>query len=94
MEVYPLMSSPSNPPVGIDGHPATERDEGRIKAILTGGPADFPEAFRVRYVPARAGKVKVPFRNGYEHFEHAPALANNDTGHRVFRWTGRTRVAE
>ncbi|MEV6927921.1 DUF5988 family protein [Dactylosporangium sp. NPDC051485] len=64
-----------------------------VEAILEGGPAHFPAELRARQVPHTDEKIKVPHLNGYEHFERDPAARPVDVPI-VFRWTGRTRVAE
>ena len=63
-----------------------------VEVILEGGPSDLPADQRARRVAPETVKVKVPHYGGYEHFERArPA---DGAGPLVFRWTGRTRVAE
>ncbi|AEV86934.1 hypothetical protein ACWT_5915 [Actinoplanes sp. SE50] len=60
-----------------------------IDATLIGGPADFPPEFRNQQVAAGAGKVKVAFYGGYEHFENRDSETPE-----ILVWVGRTRVAE
>ncbi|MEV6694611.1 DUF5988 family protein [Micromonospora sp. NPDC051196] len=64
-----------------------------IDAVLEGGPADFPAELRAHRVAPTEEKIKVCSYRGYEHFERVGA-AGDDTSPVVFRWTGRTRVAE
>ena len=65
---------------------------GLVEAILTGGPASLPEDLRRHHVTREESKLKVLHYGGYEHFERDPATV--DGGTVVFRWTGRTRIAE
>ena len=65
---------------------------GTMTAILVGRPADLPEESRMCQVPPQTEKVKVPFRNGYEHYQQVDARP--EAGRRVFCWTGSTRIAE
>ncbi|GAA2657372.1 DUF5988 family protein [Paractinoplanes durhamensis] len=64
-----------------------------VEAVLEGGPANLPNELRTHHVLHTDEKIKVPYLDGYEHFECASVT---DTGGTpvVFRWTGRTRVAE
>ena len=62
---------------------------------LEGGPRDFPEGLRMGRTSAGEMKVKIEHRGGYEHFERTDA--NNlpaEDEPIVFRWIGRTRIAE
>lgn len=63
-----------------------------IDVILTGGPANLSEDLRTRRVTTDESKLKVLHYGGYEHFERDPATVRD--GKVVFRWTGRTRIAE
>ncbi len=67
---------------------------GTVPAILVGGPADLPEELRICEVPPQTEKVKVPFRNGYEHYQQADARPEAGADRQVFCWTGSTRIAE
>jgi len=60
-----------------------------IDAFLEGGPRDLPEADRRQRVTASQVKVKIPYLDGYEHFERA-----DDSAAIVYRWVTRTRIAE
>lgn len=64
-----------------------------ISAVLEGGPDTLPSERRTCRVRASESKVKVPHYGGYEHFERGDGVIGDD-GQVVFRWTGRTRVAE
>ncbi|TDC58988.1 hypothetical protein E1258_19605 [Micromonospora sp. KC207] len=63
-----------------------------VDALLRGGPATLPEKLRRQRVPGATDKIKVPYLAGYEHFERDGTVAPD--GLVVFRWTGRTFVAE
>jgi hypothetical protein len=60
-----------------------------VTAELRGGPSAFPELLRHPQVSPTDDKVKICFYGGYEHFERDLAVDGW-----VFRWIGRTRVAE
>jgi hypothetical protein len=64
-----------------------QEQNNEVVVALRGGPEGLPE--RVELPGAPAGTIKIPFRNGYEHF--APAA---DATTPVFDWTMRTLVAE
>jgi hypothetical protein len=64
-----------------------------IDVALEGGPVDLPAELRQQRVASDSSKIKVRYYGGYEHFERVPA-AVGDGGAAVFRWTGRTRIAE
>jgi len=72
--------------------PIQRNDTDMIDALLEGGPASFGAQLRRRQVPAVVDKVKVPHCGGYEHFERSSTDAG--TTPVVFRWTGRTKIAE
>ncbi|GAA4464179.1 DUF5988 family protein [Phytohabitans houttuyneae] len=61
-----------------------------IQVVLEGGPATLPSELRTHRVASVDDKVKVPHQGGYEHFEYEGAAGDRT----VYRWTGRTRVAE
>jgi hypothetical protein len=60
-----------------------------VTAALRGGPAAFPDELRYPRVAPGQDKVKICYNGGYEHFERDL----RETGW-VYRWTGRTRIAE
>jgi len=66
---------------------------GEIDATLEGGPVDLPRELRSCRVSRSQDKVKIAYLGGYEHFERDPAVAT-DSPAAVYRWIGRTRVAE
>lgn len=66
-----------------------------VRAVLEGGPQEFPEGLRVQTAPRSEQKIKVPYHGGYEHFERvgdSPGPA--EPGTIIFRWTMRTKIAE
>ncbi|MER5337557.1 DUF5988 family protein [Micromonospora sp. NPDC002717] len=66
---------------------------GIIDVVLEGGPADLPADLRSHRVARAEEKIKVRHYGGYEHFERGSAPEAADVPV-VFRWTGRTRIAE
>jgi hypothetical protein len=73
--------------------------------VLEGGPASFPEAWRVQAVGPQEEKIKIPHYGGYEHFERVGGLDGNGLDGNgldgngacrevVFVWTMRTEMAE
>lgn len=75
--------------VGERGVPAPDV----IEAILEGGPNHLPAGLRTQRVTNDNEKIKVPYNGGYEHFERDCGAAA-DGAPIIFRWTGRTRIAE
>lgn len=65
---------------------------GIVEAVLEGGPANLPADLRSHRVTPTSDKIKVHHYGGYEHFERESAPS--DVTPVVFRWTGRTRIAE
>ena len=61
-----------------------------IEAILEGGP-ELPVELRKQQVTSDDYKVKIRYNGGHEHFERNMADSTTPV---VFRWTGRTRIAE
>ncbi|MCZ7437788.1 DUF5988 family protein [Micromonospora sp. WMMC241] len=66
---------------------------GVVEAVLEGGPAMLPAELRNQRVSTVESKIKVRYYGGYEHFERDPAVTLDGVP-TVFRWTGRTRIAE
>jgi hypothetical protein len=64
-----------------------------IDAVLEGAPATFPAELRQRRVAPSESKIKVPHYGGYDHFEREMSDASGSASF-VFRWTGRTHIAE
>ncbi|SCL14029.1 hypothetical protein GA0070616_0309 [Micromonospora nigra] len=65
---------------------------GIVEAVLEGGPANLPVDLRSHLVTPTSDKIKVHHYGGYEHFERD--ATTGDVTPVVFRWTGRTRIAE
>lgn len=66
-----------------------------LKVLLVGGPDYFPGSARFQMVADLTEKVKVAIRDGYEHFTHSGEVSFvNGERLPVFRWCGKTRVAE
>lgn len=101
-------SSNSAPTVGpaesiVNGDDRTERSVpapsiireavGIVEAVLEGGPVNLPAELRSHRVSPVADKIKVHHYGGYEHFERDSSGVTEDAPV-VFRWTGRTRIAE
>ncbi|MBQ1073114.1 hypothetical protein KBX06_08050 [Micromonospora sp. C31] len=73
--------------------PVTRDAAGVIDVVLEGGPVDLPADVRSRRVATAEEKIKVLHYGGYEHFERGSVPGTLDLPV-VFRWTGRTRIAE
>ncbi|MFB9674617.1 DUF5988 family protein [Streptosporangium vulgare] len=74
-------------------------DPAYVEVVLEGGPVDIPRTLRVDAAVFAYGKIKIPRKNGYEHFERpltppasGDAISEDDA--LVFRWTTRTKIAE
>ncbi len=74
-----------------DTEPFAGADGRAVDAILEGGPVSLPAELRVRQVSGDAETIKVRHYGGYEHFDRDCAAAASPA---VFRWTGRTAIAE
>ena len=68
-------------------------DEVMIEVTLEGGPTDLPRSMRVPIDRIRDRILKIPRRNGYEHFVCDSAEVRI-TAPAIFYWTTRTRIAE
>ena len=66
---------------------------GIVEAVLEGGPVNLPAELRRHRVSPVADKIKVHYYGGYEHFERDSSRITEGRP-AVFRWTGRTRIAE
>jgi hypothetical protein len=73
--------------------PISSEALGIVEAVLEGGPVNLPAELRTHRVSPVADKIKVHHYGGYEHFERDSAGVAGDAPV-VFRWTGRTRIAE
>ncbi|GLV79619.1 DUF5988 family protein [Streptomyces hygroscopicus] len=76
----------------MSDHTSCLSDGSPIEVVLEGGPDDLPRAVRTGRSTLTTKKLKIPHRNGYEHFE----LVNDsaDITPAIFRWTMRTKIAE
>lgn len=65
-------------------------------ALLVGGPADISDDQRECRVEGGQYKIKIPHHGGYEHFERTEEYSGAIKGdtRRIYRWVGRTRIAE
>jgi hypothetical protein len=93
-----LSSTDRGPSSASDGGVAVDKSWERgaadmVDAILVGGPVSVPSDRRHCRVPAVEYKIKLCHDGGYEHFER-DALPPGGNRSVVFRWTGRTRIAE
>ncbi|MCX4390269.1 DUF5988 family protein [Micromonospora peucetia] len=73
--------------------PVTRDAVGIIDVVLEGGPVDLPTDLRSHRVARAEEKIKILHYGGYEHFERGSSPEPIDLPV-VFRWTGRTRIAE
>jgi hypothetical protein len=74
-------------------------DPAYVEVVLEGGPTDIPRTLRVDEAVFAYGKIKIPRKNGYEHFERpltppVPGDVISEDDAMVFRWTTRTKIAE
>jgi hypothetical protein len=74
----------------MEDHHLSTADDLTIDAVLDGGPTDLPASMRRCTVRPDDVKVKLRWGTGYEHFERTDETVDTN----VFRWTGRTKVAE
>ena len=67
-----------------------------LDVVLEGGPADIPEAERLRTVNVEESKVKLSHCGGYEHFDRTGEQRSGGDGtlRTVYRWVMRTKIAE
>lgn len=66
-----------------------------VKITLSGGPVELAPAERSVPVADLGRTLKISYRAGYEHFVHDgeyQTIAGHEVA--VFRWTGRTMIAE
>ncbi|MEU8327934.1 DUF5988 family protein [Micromonospora sp. NPDC048839] len=61
-----------------------------VQALLEGGPADFPADLRTQTAAAGQDRIKITYCGGHEHFDRCAGNVSPV----IFRWTGRTRIAE
>lgn len=61
------------------------------KAVLEGGPEELPE--RIVAIDRPGDDVKIPFRNGFEHFRATPREQDTTEGPLpVYEWWERTEL--
>lgn len=61
-----------------------------VKVTLKGAPDGMPETVLVAAAELSQGRLKIPFRAGYEHFARDGAWETDE----VFVWCDRTKIAE
>ncbi|MFD2767235.1 DUF5988 family protein [Micromonospora eburnea] len=66
---------------------------GALDVVLEGGPDTLPQEQRRRRVDPLTDTVKVCHYGGHEHFRKVDGETTAD-GSSLFRWIGRTRIAE
>jgi hypothetical protein len=66
---------------------------GIVDAVLEGGPTTLPAELRSHRVSLVEHKIKVSHHGGYEHFERETSGVADGVPV-IFRWSGRTRIAE
>ena len=77
------------------GKPVGERETDTIDILLEGGPSGLPVEWRTGRIERSSEKIKLCYLGGYEHFEQVGGVVDEaGTPRVVFRWTGRTRIAE
>lgn len=66
-----------------------------VKIVLSGGPGELAPADPTVPAADLGRTLKISYRAGYEHFVHDGEYRTVN-GHEVavFRWTGRTKIAE
>lgn len=65
------------------------------RVLLVGGPEYLPDTVRVQEVDDLEEKVKLAYGAGYEHFSNSGEVSLVDGEYLpVFRWCGKTKVAE
>jgi len=71
----------------------SDDERASTNVMLVGGPPEFPRSARVQRVVPGLPKIKIMYRGGYEHFEPDP-IERAERDQVVYRWTGRTNIAE
>jgi hypothetical protein len=67
----------------------------QVRVVLNGGPAELRAAERSVPEMELGRTLKICYRAGYEHFVHDGEYQTVDgSDAAVFRWTGRTKIAE
>jgi hypothetical protein len=75
--------------VGRHAAPAPVSAGELVDAVLEGAPDGFPAEWRHQRVAPTDVRIKLAHYGGYEHFERDDSAAGY-----VFRWIGRTAMAE
>jgi hypothetical protein len=65
-----------------------------VNIILRGGPVELAATERSVPVAELDQTLKIRYGSGYEHFVRDGECQTADGAVAVFRWTGRTRIAE
>lgn len=80
-----------------DGGTASESSRPELEPLvpveLTGCPSLVPRML-VPQARVEQGELKIPFGNGYDHFDFRSYADKNGQRVPVFAWTGRTKIAE
>ena len=63
-----------------------------VEIILDGGPDGLARSYSTTSIVALERRIKIPYLNGYEHFELASDSI--DEGPLRFHWTMQTKIAE
>jgi hypothetical protein len=67
----------------------------RMKINLIGSPARLSSLDNCQYVDDLNEDLKICVDGGYEHFSHSGEFQQEDEASvAIFRWTGRTKIAE
>lgn len=64
-----------------------------VEVELTGCPDAVPHLMVARS-RLDQGRLKIPFRDGYDHFDFDSYITRNGNQVPVFVWSGRTKIAE
>lgn len=89
----PIVNGDDRIALSVPTAPTGREAAAIIDAVLEGGPVTLPAELRSHRVSLADHKIKVRHYGGYEHFER-DATEAADGVPVVFRWTGRTRIAE
>lgn len=87
-------TTPARTPLPNESESHGENIDGDLISIELAGCPDPVPRMLVRREVIAAGRFKIPFRNGYDHFEFDHYTIRNGQETPVFAWTCRTRVAE
>ncbi|MFC8850476.1 MULTISPECIES: DUF5988 family protein [unclassified Micromonospora] len=90
---YPIVNDDDRIACSVPAMTISGEAAGIIDVVLEGGPTNLPTELRSHRVSPVERKIKVRHYGGYEHFERDSAGADGEAPV-VYRWTGRTRIAE